>query len=479
MLAKTAKLAFAELSSNYSNYRTTTGELQENGGEKSLLSLLTTATTGEWPKEVIEEIVRMFCYIESCENPQDISYSGYVSKKHSPVVPVVTSVGRPDGDKSPVVLPSLPCSFEGDPVVTTIEADLLRAEEELRKKEVDQQDAAREQHFKDAVGKPAVVCANTKLKSIYVSKGAALEYASSSLNLHHGCSHNCLYCYAKQHDPNHYHEKCEVRVGKSSLTNIESDLKNWQGERKPIHLTFQGDPYDLGRQDNSIVREVLQLFRKYDHPFQVLTKGGMKAVQDFDLYGPNDRFGCTLTFINDVDSLKWEPGAALPADRIEALRQAHSRGIETWVSLEPVIDPAQTLALIEATHEFVDHYGVGKWNHDPRAAEIDWPKFRADAEALLNRYGKSYMIKDDLRKAAPDQIEEPAPVDSAEQIRVAALMEFGHRGEVDPAVMAGKLHLSVAEVTAWLETNYERQEKPGGVVRYTQHRAEEAGRAKA
>jgi hypothetical protein len=78
MLAKTAKLAFAELSSNYSNYRTTTGELQENGGEKSLLSLLTTATTGEWPKEVIEEIDRMFCYIESCENPQDISYKGYV-----------------------------------------------------------------------------------------------------------------------------------------------------------------------------------------------------------------------------------------------------------------------------------------------------------------------------------------------------------------------------------------------------------------
>jgi len=67
-----------------------------------------------------------------------------------------------------------------------------------------------------------------------------------------------------------------------------------------------------------------------------------------------------------------------------------------------VIDPAQTLALIEATHEFVDHYGVGKWNHDPRANEIDWPKFRADAEALLNKRGKSYKIKDGLRKAAPD-----------------------------------------------------------------------------
>ncbi|TFH54024.1 MAG: DUF3987 domain-containing protein [Methanothrix sp.] len=245
----------------------------------------------------------------------------------------------------------------------------------------------------------------SKLKAIYVSEGPALEYASFSLNLHNRCSHDCQYCYAKKR----FIGTCETRVKKSSLANIESDLKKWQGERKPVHLTFQGDPYDLGRQDNSEVRAVLQLFRKYQHPFQVLTRGGTKAVQDFDLYGPNDRFGVTLTFINDVDSLKWEPGAALPGDRIEALRQAHERGIKTWVSMEPVIDPAQTLALIEATHDFVDHYGVGKWNHDQRANEIDWPKFRADAEAILQKYGKSKLIKADLMKAAPSPARKEDP----------------------------------------------------------------------
>ncbi len=71
------------------------------------------------------------------------------------------------------------------------------------------------------------------------------------------------------------------------------------------------------------------------------------------------------------------------------------------VSLEPVIDPAQTLALIEATHEFVDYYGVGKMNHNPEIEKsIDWPKFRVDAEALLKRYGKSYRIKAALAEAS-------------------------------------------------------------------------------
>jgi hypothetical protein len=139
MLAKTARLAFAELSSNYTNYNTTTGELQEGIEEKGLLSLLTTATTGEWPKEVIEEIAKMFCYIESCEDPQDISYSGYVSKLPFPVVAVVKGNRRPDGDKTPVVFPSLPCSSEPE----TCSFEHTEAEQ------VKAQDA----HFKDVAEK--------------------------------------------------------------------------------------------------------------------------------------------------------------------------------------------------------------------------------------------------------------------------------------------------------------------------------------
>jgi len=234
------------------------------------------------------------------------------------------------------------------------------------------------------------------MKAIYEASLEAKEYCTYGLNLYGGCSHNCLYCYnkAKFTDSNY-------RIKKSSLGNIEYDLRYWQGPRLPVHLTFVGDAYDLGRNNtDTTTRDVLELFKKYIHPFQILTKGGTKAVQDFDLYGPNDRFGVTLTLINPEDSLVWEPGAALPADRIEALRLAHERGINTWVSLEPVIDPAQTLALIEATHEFVDFYGVGKLNHEVEIEKtIDWPKFRADAEAKLKGYGKSYKIKAALKKA--------------------------------------------------------------------------------
>ena len=112
----------------------------------------------------------------------------------------------------------------------------------------------------------------------------------------------------------------------------------------------------------------------------------------------------TLTFDNDGDSLHWEPGAALPANRIAALKEAHSRGIPTRVSCEPVIVPAQTLNLIESTYEFVDFFWVGKLNHNAKLERtIDWPKFLTDAEATLQRCGKQpgkdYRMKRKLIEA--------------------------------------------------------------------------------
>jgi DNA repair photolyase len=186
-----------------------------------------------------------------------------------------------------------------------------------------------------------------QLKAIYRPKGEALEYARYGLNLYGGCSHGCRYCYNQYR----FRGSCNHPLKKATLENIRADLETLTGSRERVHLCFVGDPYDRGREDNSYTRKVLELFREYNHPFQVLTKGGTKAVSDFDLYGPNDRFGVTLTFFHEDDSKMWEPGAALTVDRIVALGEAHECGIPTWASLEPVIYPEHTLALIKATHD--------------------------------------------------------------------------------------------------------------------------------
>ena len=120
-------------------------------------------------------------------------------------------------------------------------------------------------------------------------------------------------------------------------------------------------------------------------------------MADFDLYGPNDAFATTLTYLmDDGKTLEIEPQAALPSDRIQAIRDAKGRGITTWVSLEPVLDPDESLALIDRTYEFVDLYKIGKLNH--KNNDTDWRSFGMKAIELCRQFNKPYYVKADLAK---------------------------------------------------------------------------------
>jgi DNA repair photolyase len=100
----------------------------------------------------------------------------------------------------------------------------------------------------------------------------------------------------------------------------------------------------------------------------------------------------------EADREYWEPGAATLESRRAAIREAHTRGIRTWVSVEPVLDVNQAIRVISDMAAAVDFWKVGKLNHDKqREAAIDWRVFLATVTALLNRVAPGrYYIKKDL-----------------------------------------------------------------------------------
>jgi len=166
----------------------------------------------------------------------------------------------------------------------------------------------------------------------------------------------------------------------------------WTDER--VLLCFTCDPYQQLDEKEKITRSVIKILKENNIPFQVLTKGGMRAARDFDLYTSRDAFATTLTLLDEQRSKEIEPNAATPANRMEAIIKAHKAGIETWVSLEPVIDAGASLAIIAMTHEYVDLYKIGKMNH--RATSINWRDFGRKAIDLCHKLQKKYYIKDDL-----------------------------------------------------------------------------------
>ena len=232
------------------------------------------------------------------------------------------------------------------------------------------------------------------MQTIYEPKGRALEYSLLALNLYQGCVHGCGYCYAAMMARRYGRDFQNAGVRPGVIEALKKAAPKFAGTDKRVLLCFSCDPYQPA--GNKATREALQVLRLHDIPFQVLTKGGLRAARDFDLYGPRDAFAVTLTSVCFPVAMSHEPNAASPDDRCRALIRAKRHGIQTWVSLEPVIDPDESLEVIRQTHTYVDFYKVGTLNH--AANKTDWRAFGIRAINLLEKLGKRYYVKHDLAK---------------------------------------------------------------------------------
>lgn len=240
---------------------------------------------------------------------------------------------------------------------------------------------------------------------IYEPRGKAREYSPLALNLYSGCDHGCTYCYVPaimRKIPGYL--PGEVKPRADVLRKLARELEKGTPDRQVL-LSFTGDPYCQADVIYGITREALKLLNRSEAFVAVLTKAGTRCLRDLDIFsgwqGPI-KVGATLTFWDPERSKEIEPNAALPMERIEMLRQLKEAGIRTWASIEPVVDPAESLKVMREALPYVDEYMIGKLNHIPN--ETDWPRFLRDAVALMRDAGKPFYIKHDLRKFQPEDV---------------------------------------------------------------------------
>ena len=140
----------------------------------------------------------------------------------------------------------------------------------------------------------------SKSKVLYSPRGRASEYGSYAINIYKGCTHGCLYCYAKRFSGAFFHA---AYPKDNVLERIERDLSVFKNKDKPIVLSFMGDVYQPYEMQSKLMRETLILLRKYGCKVSILTKGGDRSKRDFDIISSMDAwYGATLTFISESDS---------------------------------------------------------------------------------------------------------------------------------------------------------------------------------
>ena len=237
---------------------------------------------------------------------------------------------------------------------------------------------------------------------IYEPRGKAREFAPLALNLYKGCGHACIYCFAPSAtycDRQTFSSPAYIRPRPGILAALEWEATKLAGDPREILLSFTSDPYQPLEKTLKLTRLALRILMAHDLTVTILTKGGAWGIirdQDLLRLNTSNAWSVTLTHDDPQVSLTWEPGAALPADRIESLRLAHAQGLKTWVSFEPVIDPNAVYRLLDLTQAFVNFYKVGRLNYHEHARTIDWSDFRERIETQLRNLGKSYLLKKDL-----------------------------------------------------------------------------------
>jgi len=242
---------------------------------------------------------------------------------------------------------------------------------------------------------------------IYEPKGRAKEYSELACNLYRGCTHGCRYCYAPacmRTTAEKWHTTAEPRP--DVLKNLAKDAEKLRGDSRRILFCFSSDPYQPLERVERLTHRALRIIAKHRLNSQILTKGCADLIQE-DLGLMKDastQLGVTLCFADDALRKAWEPQASTVDERFDVLKAAHKAGIFTWVSLEPVIDPAQALEVIRLAHPYVNFWKVGKLNHMKEYEQaVNWKQFLSDVEFLFSKLDAKYYIKNDLRSFAIKQ----------------------------------------------------------------------------
>lgn len=260
---------------------------------------------------------------------------------------------------------------------------------------------------------------------IYEPRSPAREYAELALNLYKGCTHGCKYCYA----PNFAYmgespdkrealfEKAEIvgRKKDSTEQRIERALKrlkaavpNYKNGPRVL-MSFISDPYQPAEDELKLTKRAIEIMGEAGVGMTILTKAATKALRDWDLFLKyNIEIAQTICWKDDEKRKEWEPNASSIPERLELLAKAKAAGLPTWISIEPIIDPNETLDIIDELIGKTDLLKIGvvdrRWNPNAHSA-VHWTDLLKKVLAKVD--GKQhYYIKDSLWEYADDEVKE-------------------------------------------------------------------------
>ena len=189
-----------------------------------------------------------------------------------------------------------------------------------------------------------------------------------SINPYRGCEHGCVYCFAR---PTHayvglspgldFETKLFAKPNAAEL--LERELGRPGYQPRTIAIGTNTDPYQPVERRYRLMREILEVLEKTNHPVGIVTKSAL-VLRDVDILSRMAEKGLakvalSVTSLDKDIARTLEPRASAPHRRLAAIKGLSEAGIPVSVMMAPVI-PALTDSEIEAILEAAAENGAGE-----------------------------------------------------------------------------------------------------------------------
>jgi DNA repair photolyase len=185
-----------------------------------------------------------------------------------------------------------------------------------------------------------------RAKSVITTNNSPDVGFEQSINPYRGCSHGCVYCFAR---PTHaylglspgldFETKLFYKDNAVELLRAELSRRNYVC--KTIALGINTDGWQPLEKRLQVTRGVLAVLAECRHPVTIVTKSAL-VVRDLDLLQDlaRDRLVSVMVSITSLDNdikRTLEPRTASPLARLKVIEQLSKAGVPVGVLVAPVI----------------------------------------------------------------------------------------------------------------------------------------------